>query len=131
MRTFLDSGALIAAFRGDSEAGRRALLLLDDADRQFVTSDFVRLEILPRAIFHKRPEEVAFYETILKSTVSVPVTKSLLDRALKEASAHGLSAVDALHVAAAKSKRCRELYTTERSEKPIFRVKGITVRSLL
>ncbi len=110
---------------------RRALALLDDSSRSFVTSDFVRLEVLPKAVFHKLVDESTFYETILKNSSSVPVTKKLIDRAFKEAKDHGLSAVDALHVAAAKSAGCKELYTSERVEKPIFRVRGIVVRSLL
>jgi uncharacterized protein (DUF433 family) len=36
--------------------------ILDDPDRTFATSDFVRLEVLPKSIFHRRELESAFYE---------------------------------------------------------------------
>ena len=62
MRTFLDAGVLIASYRGEPEIRSRALELLDEPSRKFVTSDFVRLEILPKATHYKRAGEVAFYE---------------------------------------------------------------------
>jgi len=52
-KTFLDSGVLISAHRGEPAIRKRALALplLDDPERTFVTSDFVRLEILPKATY--------------------------------------------------------------------------------
>lgn len=52
-RTFIDSGVLIAAARGRSEQSKRAMQILDDPSREFVSSPFVKLEILPKAIFNK------------------------------------------------------------------------------
>jgi predicted nucleic acid-binding protein len=46
--TFIDSGVLIAAFRGRDELSERAMAVLDDPDRSFASSEFVRLEVLPR-----------------------------------------------------------------------------------
>jgi hypothetical protein len=41
--TFLDSGVLIAAARGTDDNALLALQILDDPDRKFVFSIFVRL----------------------------------------------------------------------------------------
>jgi hypothetical protein len=42
--TFVDSGELIAAGRGTHAASAAAIAVLADPTRQFVTSDFARLE---------------------------------------------------------------------------------------
>lgn len=67
MKTFLDAGVLIVAYRGEPAIRKRALEILDESDREFVTSDFVRLEIVPKAVYHKRPDEVAFYEAFFRA----------------------------------------------------------------
>jgi len=36
--------------------------IIDDARREFFTSQMVRLELLPKPRFEKREAEVAFYE---------------------------------------------------------------------
>lgn len=130
MRTFLDTGVLIAAYRGEASIRRRALELLDDSDRVFVSSEFVKLELLPKALWHKRDDEVAFYRAFLSGAIDIPITAELAQDAFREASEFGLGAVDALHVAAAKAGRCAELLTTEREGKPIFRAEGIRVLGL-
>ena len=53
---------LIAAARGGSEQAARAMEILDDPEREFAASPFLRLEVLPQAVFNKREAEVAFYE---------------------------------------------------------------------
>lgn len=62
MLTYLDSSVLIAAARGGTVQAGRAMAILDDPGREFAASPFLRLEVLPRAIFQKREREVAFYE---------------------------------------------------------------------
>jgi hypothetical protein len=42
-----------------------------------------------------------------------------------------LAAMDALHVAAARSGAAAEFITVERPGKPLFRAEGLTVRTLL
>ena len=130
MKTFLDASLLIAAHRGDPSVRARALAVLDDEKRIFVTSDFVRLEVVPKAAYHQNDDELAFYELVLSSSTTVEVSKDLVASALNEAKSHGLSAVDALHIAAAKQSGCVELYTAEREEKPLFRSSGVRVVSV-
>jgi hypothetical protein len=95
-----------------------------------VTSDFVRLEVMPKPTYHRRVDEVAFYEAFFAIATHVALSQGLVDAALREAKECGLNAVDALHVAAAKASRCTEFYTTEGTEKPVFRVTGIKLVSL-
>jgi hypothetical protein len=59
--TFVDAGVLIAAARGTDWIALRANQALGDPNRSFVASPFLRLEILPKAMFHKRLDEVSFY----------------------------------------------------------------------
>ena len=62
MRTFLDSGVLLTAWRGETLAAAALSIMADDA-REFVTSQMVRLELLPKPRFERRPLEVQFYES--------------------------------------------------------------------
>ena len=52
-RTFFDSGVLIAAAKGVSEETARALDVLRDPERKFLTSPFIHLEVVPKAEFNK------------------------------------------------------------------------------
>jgi len=73
---------------------------------------------------------VAFYEAFFAKAKAVKLTRKLVAQAFHMAKKYGLSAVDSLHVAAAKAAGCVELYTTEGTGKPIFRVKGLRVKSI-
>lgn len=128
IRTFVDSGVLIAAFKGAGRLGEAALSILEDANRDFISSDFVRLEVLPKPICYGRQDEFDFYETFFASVRRmIHSSRKLVQEAQAEAEFVGLSAVDALHVAAAKRGRCDELVTTERPEKPLFRVSDLAI----
>ena len=52
--TYIDSGVLIAASRGVGDIARRAVEVLDDQDRAFASSEFVRLEVLPKPVYYGR-----------------------------------------------------------------------------
>jgi hypothetical protein len=49
-RTFIDTGVLIAAARGQNDFAARAMAILDDPNREFASSIFVKLEVLPKAM---------------------------------------------------------------------------------
>jgi hypothetical protein len=49
-RTYLDANILIAAFQGEGDGAMAAIAALDDPDREFVVSDFLRLETLPKPV---------------------------------------------------------------------------------
>ena len=101
-RTFLDAGVLIAAIRGTSEIADRAMALLNNPERLFVSSDFVQLEVLPKAVYFRQEAEASFYRAYFASvTEMVPVSQALVAQASEQAQRVGLAAMDALHVAAA------------------------------
>jgi predicted nucleic acid-binding protein len=62
IRTFLDAGVLIAAARGRGMIARRAHAILDDAERSFVTSEYIRMGVLPKALYYRQNTEVLLYE---------------------------------------------------------------------
>jgi len=64
--TFVDAGVLIAAACGVPEVSERALRFLDDPDRALVTSDFVRLEVMPKPWYHGFKDQVDFYEAFFR-----------------------------------------------------------------
>jgi predicted nucleic acid-binding protein len=126
--TFVDAGVLIAAARGGSEQAARAMEILDDPEREFAASPFLRLEVIPQATFNKRQAEVAFYEAFF-SAVSQWATDlpAITDAALREASTYGVEAMDALHVAAAAALGATELVTTEKPSRSIHRARSVKV----
>ena len=129
--TFVDAGVLIAAFRGQGELGRRALNVLSDPDRDYASSPFVRLEVLPKPIYLRREIEVRFYNAFFSSVSRwVESVDDVVERAYRIATSNGLSGIDALHVAAAVLVGADELVTTEKAGKPIHRVADIVVVSL-
>jgi predicted nucleic acid-binding protein len=132
MKTYLDAGVLIAAFRAESEVGQRAIQILDDQNRIFASSEFARLEVLPKAIYHQQTYEVQFYEAFFDSVQYwANDLEKLVRGGYRIASQYGLSAVDALHVAAAIVVGAEELVTTERRTKPMHRVPNIKIISIL
>ena len=131
-RTFLDAGVLIAAIRGTPEVAERAMELLNDPERHFVSSEFVQLEVLPKAVYFRQEVEASFYRAYFAAvTEMVPVSQALVAKASEQAQRAGLAAMDALHVAAARLGESAEFITIERPGKPLFRVEGLTVQTLL
>ena len=63
IKTYIDSGVLIQAYRGATIIGIKAREILEDPQREYVASLFIKLEVLPKAIYNKRTAEVNFYET--------------------------------------------------------------------
>ena len=128
-RTYVDSSVLIHAVRGTD--GGKALQLLEDPEREFVAATFLKLELLPQPTFHRRSKELAFLEEYFRRVVAwEEATEGLLADALREAVAAPLSAVDAIHVAAARRLKTDELVTGEKPGKPLYKVKGLKVRFL-
>jgi predicted nucleic acid-binding protein len=128
-RTYLDSSVLIHAVQGVD--GGKALQLLEDPAREFVAATFLKLELLPQPTFHRRVKELAFLEAFFgRITAWEEATEGLLADAVQEAARVPLSAVDAIHVAAARRLQADELVTGEKPGKPLHQVKGLKVRFL-
>ena len=121
IRTFFDSGVLIAAARSLDPDGERALQLLEEPNRVFLTSPFVHLEVVPKAIFFKKRLERSFYDRYFKNAVWFREVDKIEVAAQTEAAKAGLGAMDALHLAAAHLSRADEFITTEKPNKAIHR----------
>lgn len=131
LRTFVDAGVLIEAARGIGAEHERAMRLLDDERREFVASNFLKLEVLPKPLYYKQATEAAFYEVFFnKMVIEFVSVEQLVNEAFAEAAARGLSAVDAMHIVAAHRLGASEFVTTEKPEKPIHRTQLIKVVTL-
>lgn len=105
--------------------------MLDDPDARFASSIFVRLEVLPKAIYNRRAAEAQFYETYFAAANAwAEVTPPFVQLAFDLATTFGLSAMDALHVAAAISVGADELVTSERASNPLLRVRMLPIRTI-
>lgn len=122
-RTYLDTGVLISAFSGNHSLHDAAFEILDDPEREFVITDFLKLELLPKAIFHKQSEEECFYNAFFEGACDVvEITSELTIGALKLASLYNLSAIDSVHVHSALISSTAEFITTEKPTKPFFQI---------
>jgi len=131
-RTYVDSGVLIAAARGSGKLAQRALGVISDTDsREFVCSDYVKLEVIPKPTYFGFTTEVNFYENFF-ATVStwLPFGVEHLEAAFVEACSSGLSSVDAIHIVVAASSGCDEIVTSEKPNKAIHRTTLIRVVSI-
>ena len=123
---------LIAAARGSGKLGHRAVTVISAiSSREFVSSDYVRMEIVPKPTFFGRVAEVRFYEEFF-ATVTTWVTfeKAHLESAFEEACRSGLSWVDAVHVVIAELSGCEELVTSEKPTSAIHRTSCIRIVSI-
>lgn len=131
IRTFVDAGVLIYAARAENEMAELALQILEDDQREFASSTFLKLEVLPRAIYHQQSSEIKFYETFFDAvTYWANDINSIIEQAYRESSQFGLGAMDALHIAAAVSVGATEFITNEKPQKSIHRTRSIKVISI-
>ena len=87
--------------------------------------------VLPKAIYNQRQAETAFYERFFRGVRHwAVVSQTLLNSARAVATDHGLAAMDALHVAAAGALGVAQFVTSEKKEKPLFRVASLPILSL-
>jgi predicted nucleic acid-binding protein len=102
--TYIDSGVLLSATDGVGRIAEKALEILGDSQREFASSEFVKLEVSPKAIYHKQTKEAQFYEEFFSDvTYWASDLTYIVQEAYQIAAQYGLAAMDALHVAAALS----------------------------
>lgn len=130
--TFVDASVLITAAIGKDEIlVRKAFEILDDPERQFVSSNFVRLEVLPKAVYIKKEAEKEFYNAFFDAVSKWEnLSDTVVGDAFNEACKVGLSATDALHITMAKSAKADEFITAEKDTKPFFKVSDISIKSI-
>lgn len=130
MKTFLDSGVLLAAWRR-TPISDAALRVLTDDTRVFYTSQLVMLETLPKARHERNRSEQEFYATHFASVVRCEcLSEALGNEAESLAGQYGLAGPDALQIAAAIRQGVTEFVTSEKPGKPMFRVTELKVVSL-
>lgn len=120
----------MAAFRGKTDLSERAFNIIEDPEREFIVSDYLKLELLPKATYFGNREELAFYNEFLDAAViCIELGPDSATDALALASRYGLSALDALHISVAKTAGA-EFVTAEKPGKPYSRVTEISVRTI-
>jgi predicted nucleic acid-binding protein len=130
--TYLDSGVLITLFRASDNLAIKAQEILDDPNREFASSAFVKLETISKAAYHKQQDEVNFYETFFASCqLWANDYNTIIQLAENLANKYGLNGLDALQVASAISVNAQEFVTTEKPSKPLHRVTEIRTISLV
>jgi predicted nucleic acid-binding protein len=128
-RSFIDSGVLIVASRGNDEDSRAALEILDDPARELLSSDYVWLETVPKTIFNKFPDQTEFLRSYFEEAVVAHGASSpeCTSRAKELAARYGLGCIDALLISSAIGLGADEFVTTEGPEKPMSRVKELRI----
>ncbi|MGH7991670.1 MAG: PIN domain-containing protein [Limisphaerales bacterium] len=127
MKTFLDSNVLLAGWKGQETDALAAIQIMEDNRRQFFSSEMVKLELLPKAVFFKNHQEIKFYNEHFSKAKIEPLSPRLSLDAFNLATKYGLAAADALNIAAAIRQGVQEFITDERPGKPMFRVTEIKV----
>ena len=129
-KTFVDANILIAAWRGNAELLQKSMEIIEDPDREFIVSDYLKLEVIPKPTFHGFHEEVQFMQTFIDSaSLQVRATPSITTQAIAMACRYGLSAMDALHAETAIEAKADEFITIEKPTRPLSRILEIKVVS--
>lgn len=129
--TYVDSGVLIFAAQGRTAEAALALPFLADPTREYVTSDYVRLEVLPKCTYHRRQPEIDFYSEFFRlNSRTIPTSPALLQYALEEGCNTGISGLDAVHIACAVFAGAEEFITSEKHNTPIHRTTKVRVVSI-
>src|SRR5215212_5333755 len=119
MLTYLDSNVLVQAATGaNRQIQTRALAIITDPNRQFVSSLFSKMEFIPLAIHFGRGKERLFYETFFRRIQTWIDPANIYDDAYQLACQHALGAMDALHLAAAALCR-RGIYFSRKTNQAV------------
>ena len=120
MLTYLDSNVLVQAATGANRLIQmRALAIITDPNRQFVSSLFSRMEVIPLALHFGRAKEQLFYETFFRHVQIWIDPADIYDDAYQLACRYALGAIDALHLAAAAFANA-EFVSAEKPTKPLY-----------
>jgi predicted nucleic acid-binding protein len=123
IRSYIDASLIIDAVSHELTAQKhRAVAVLDDVGRNFVTSDYVWLETLPKMQYQKMREQIYAAGLFFQRADFVRSSEAIIAKAKELASSYGLAAIDALHAACAIAGGADELITCEKPTKPFFRI---------
>src|ERR1035437_434454 len=127
IRTFLDSGGVIASSKGSPSIEAPANNILEHPHRVFLSSPFVRHEVSPKAPYNRQLDEYRFYQKYFRRAAFCDDLKSILSYAGKESANSGVGAMDSLHIAAAYLLDTDEFITSESPGKSIYRTSLVKV----
>jgi predicted nucleic acid-binding protein len=120
--TYPDANVILNVFSEDKTRAQRARAILKDTTRRFVLSDYVWLETLPKTLYNKQYDQIAYITDIFRRAEFVPACDAIIAKAKELAACYGLAGMDALHVACAIAGHADELVTFEKPTKPFFRI---------
>jgi predicted nucleic acid-binding protein len=128
----LDTGVLVAAWRGAEPYKSAARLILESSSLELIASTFLKLETLPKARNKGSVDEVQFLEFVY-SLVSewVPMDESLVERAIEVSTQHKVMNIDAIHVACALRVGVDQFVTSELPGKPFYAIAEINAVNIL
>jgi hypothetical protein len=118
VKTYLDTNVLIAVFQGRENrlVIEKVKHILDDTEhRDFVSSGYLRLELLPKPMFYKRQSEIEFLTDFLNTVQEEMISSTeITQRAIDLAARYDLQPMDALHLSAAIQAHTDEFITLEK-----------------
>ena len=123
IRTYIDADVIINALRVDDKKRYYiAFKILEDKNRLLLASDYLRLETLPKPIYHRHDTQVVFINKIFEHAELICSNDFIIEKAMDLASKYGLNGMDALHIASAISGKADEMVSFERPDKPFYRL---------
>jgi len=130
--TYVDSSVLISVATERGPLTTEAIEILDDQERRFASSAYVKMEIYPAARRNHRRNEIALYDRFFREAVfpGGGGYQRAAELAVEIVSRHAVSPLDALHIASAVELGADELVTVEKPGKGITRTGLIDVVSL-
>ena len=130
-RIFLDSNVLLYAFKGQRPLADECGKILAMPGIIFLSSIFLKLELLPIPRAFKLEKESQFLERFFRETQDVAIDLGdIVKKAEILAAKYGLGPMDALHISAAFLGNAKTFYTVEKPTKPLCRVTEVNVVSL-
>jgi len=106
------------------------MAVIDDDENEIVSSEYLRLELLPKPTAYKNDAELGFLAAVFDGALEVQSTDAVRSHAMELACRHGLGALDALLIASAIAGGAEEFVTAEKRDKPMFKVTEIRIRSI-
>src|SRR5690242_394635 len=105
-RIFLDAGVLITGFRGERQLRECALAILGQTLCEFWYNPLLHMEVMIQPTYHKKKLELEFYNEYFNNANCFGDLDRMFQIGSREAMKHGISVVDALHIATAHLAKC-------------------------
>jgi predicted nucleic acid-binding protein len=120
--TYVDANVLINLFCDDKAKNEKAWAIVTDPNRDFLWSNCLKLEVVPKSLLQGKQIEVDTYFAFAADAQFVPTTDARLEEAYTLASKYALKSMDALHIACAQAGHAAEFLTFEKPTKPFFNI---------